>query len=92
MWNGMDSSLIEFNKSIIAPDSTTSSDLLQQKNYYHDKHTIWKLLYGHCMYVNTNTNVSFCTIDIASPYRIHLVVVVTISSSKYRYVMLWRLV
>ena len=48
MWNGMDSSLIEFNKSIIALDSTTSSHLLLQINYYHDKHTIWKLLYGHC--------------------------------------------
>ena len=51
--------------------------------YYHDKHTIWNLLYGHCTFVNNNSNTSFCTIDVVSSYRIHLVVVVTSSSSKY---------
>ena len=44
MWNGKDSSLIEFINSNTAHDSITSSHLLQQINYYHDKHTIWKLL------------------------------------------------
>ena len=59
IWNGKVSILIEFNKSNTAQDSTTSSHLLQQINYYHDKHTIWKLLYGYYAYVNDNTTRPF---------------------------------
>ena len=80
MRNGKNSSLIEFQQSNIAQDSISH---LATCCYYHDKHTIWNLLYGHCTFINNNSNASFCTIDVASSYRIHLVVVVTSSSSKY---------
>jgi len=50
MWHGKDSSFIEFNKSNTVSRLATC---------YHDKHTIWKLLYGYCAYVNDNSTHPF---------------------------------
>ena len=117
LWNGKDSSLIQFNKSNAALDSTYYIQPLAaaDEQYYYNKHTIWnynvdmvhkrqpcsqaRALSGCTKNTASNEKLSGAweqlaiTIPqstyVANPYIIHLVVVVTCSSSKYQFVMLW---